>query len=110
MKIHLRTDFVPQPRADRAIEKVAQTGADRTFGKVAGRVNEPGKLVRRQGAPSATDDEMKADVKVGIFARQGGRFVARRSRDHQTGRGEAALAMSTDDAGVDLARIAKVVG
>jgi len=110
MQFDLRADFVAQARADPTIEKVAHAGADRAFEKVAGRVNEAGELSWRQRAPSATDDEMEADVKVGIFARENGRFVAGSGRYDQAGRGENTLAMRADDAGVDLARIAEVVG
>jgi len=110
MQFDLRADFIAQLRADRAIEKIAQASPDWTFEKIAGCVNEAGQLIWCQRAPSATGHEMEADIEVGIFVREGGRFVARCGGDHQAGRGEDAFAMRADDASVDLARIAEIIG
>jgi hypothetical protein len=70
MQFNLGTDFVAQARADNAIEKIAQAGADRATGEVTGGINEAGRSIRWQHAPSTTDDEMEANIKVGIFVRE----------------------------------------
>ena len=110
VQFDLRADLVAQAVVNSAIEKVAQAGANRAVEKIAGCVNEAGELIRWQRAPTATDDQVEADVKVGIFAREGGGFVARRGRYHQAGRGKDALAMRADNAGVNLARVTEVIG
>ncbi|MEA2680962.1 MAG: hypothetical protein QOK03_2684, partial [Candidatus Binataceae bacterium] len=77
MKFHLSPDFVSQSITNAAIEKVLQAGAEGTFEKVAGRVNHPGETIGRQRTTSTTDDQMKANVEPGIFARKERSLVAR---------------------------------
>ena len=68
-----------------------------------------GETIGRQRTTSTTDDQMKANVEPGIFAREERSLLARGCRDHQAGRSQDALVMRAKNPGVDFARIAEVI-
>ena len=59
---------------------------------------------------AAKQGQVQADSKPGIFSRESDGFVESRFIDHQAGRSQDALAMSTDNRLVDRGGATEVVG
>jgi len=110
MPLDLRAKFVGHFRAHRAVEEVTHPSHHGILDEVPGGIDRTAQMRRVEDASAAAYNGVQANVERGILARQFARVLSRGLGDHETRAAQYSVAMSADDAGVDLGRKSEVVG